>query len=268
MPAYHLPVMRGHYVAGKPTKEIAARLSAHLKYNQYRKLGLQEEKENRFLFTQESDHVQRKDAVHDIMQHTSANAHPHPQQEPQGNRYNKRLLRHVAARENHYKAVDAQRSREAQQRHDNKARPQANVSVNYHKIILSPAEYEHIQDFQQWTRDVMNDLQKRKAMRLHWYAVVQAHPREHTNEPHIHLVLAGAGEDARTGEMKVVRMDKDDYAFLRERGRERGNFAFYQQREQQAHTLDALDTLSTHHQPLERQQKGREAPSLFELERD
>src|SRR5258708_5983320 len=151
-----LPVVKGKYMAGRPTKAAGSRLSAHVKYNQYRKLGEQETREDRFLFDQENDHVYRQDAVHDIMAHTSS-------------------------------------------------------KVLYHKIILSPGEHEHIDDFRQWTRDVMRNLEEQKGIHLHWYAVVQAHEREHTNEPHVHLVLAGAGEDLETSQMKLVRMDRNDY---------------------------------------------------------
>jgi hypothetical protein len=186
MLSYPLPFVKGRYVSGKPTKAVGIRLSAHLKYNQYRKLGAHETREDRRIFSQEQDHIHRKNAVDDIMSHTSSR-------------------------------------------------------VNYHKFILSPGEHERVEDFRQWTRDMMCDLQERKGIQLHWYAVVQAHEREHTNEPHVHLVLAGAGEDLNTGQMKLVRMDKNDYGFLREQGRERSNFQWYQEIEQQVEMLNGED---------------------------
>lgn len=71
--------------------------------------------------------------------------------------------------------------------------------------------------------------------------MVHAHQREHTNEPHVHLVLAGAGEDLQTGKIKALRIEKADYAFLRQQGREHGNFAFYQKQEQLLHFLNDQD---------------------------
>lgn len=186
MATHPLPIMRGRYVKGQGTrKAIGHRLAAHLKYNEYRKLGEQETREDRYIFSQDNDHVQRRAAVDDVMSHI-------------------------------------------------------NGWVSYHKVILSPGEHEHIADFRQWTREIMNDLQDRKGVQLHWYAVVQAHPREHTNEPHVHLVLAGSGEDP-TGNMRAVRMDSPDYTFLREQGREHSNFDFYQALEQELRELERAD---------------------------
>jgi hypothetical protein len=186
MSSYPLPIVIHKYVPGKPTKAVGSRLAAHLKYNQYRTLGEQEAREDRSLFSAEGDQINRKDAVHDVMGHTSR-------------------------------------------------------SVNYHKLILSPGEHEHIDDFRQWTRDVMHDLEERKGVHLHWYAVVHAHQREHTNEPHVHLVLAGAGEDLESGKTQAIRIEKTDYAFLRQQGREHGNFTFYQEQEQLLHLLNEED---------------------------
>jgi hypothetical protein len=186
MSSYPLPFVKGRYVPGRPTKAVGSRLSAHLKYNQHRTLGADETREDRHFFSQEQDHIHRKDAVNDIMSHTSR-------------------------------------------------------SVNYHTIILSPGEHERVEDFRQWTRNMMADLQARKGLHLHWYAVVQAHEREQTTEPHVHLVLAGAGEDLKTGQMLVVRIDKHDYGFLREQGREHSNFEWYQEIEQQVEMLNGED---------------------------
>src|SRR5260370_41234334 len=149
--AQPFPVVKGKYIAGRPTKAAGSRLSAHVKYNQYRKLGEQETREGRFLFDQENDHVSRQDAVYDVMTHTSS-------------------------------------------------------KVLYHKIILSPGEHEHIDDFRQWTRDAMRNLEEQTGIHLHWSAVVQAHEQEHTNKPRMHLVLAGSAEHLTTGTRKTVTM--------------------------------------------------------------
>lgn len=185
------PIIRGKYVPGSKgtPKARGSKLAAHFKYAQYRTLGEKETPQDRYLFSQESDEVSRKDAVNDVMSHSS-------------------------------------------------------YSVNYHKIILSPADYEHIDDYRQWTRDVMNDLQERKGVELHWYAVVHAHPRENTDTPHVHVVLAGAGEDRETGQMKTVRMDAPDYQYLREQGREHSNFEFYRTLDQQMQELSTEDTVT------------------------
>lgn len=199
MASQTFPVIKGRYVAGRPTKAVGAKLSNHMKYMQYRPRSEQETREDRFLFSQESDHVARKDAVDDVMQHTSR-------------------------------------------------------SVNYHSIILSPGEQEHIDDFRQWTRDVMRDLQEQKGVDLHWYAVVHAHERQNTDTPHVHVVLAGAGEDA-TGRLQTVCMDKADYQFLRAQGRERGNYAFYQEL---THTMSELDHEDTILQEQQQRQEERD----------
>jgi hypothetical protein len=171
-----------------------------MKYAQHRKRGENETREDRHFFSQDNDHVDRKDAVNDIMAHTSSR-------------------------------------------------------VSYHKIIFSPGEHEHVDDFRQWIREQMHDLEERKGVHLHWYAVVHTHERERTNEPHVHLALAGVGEDKLTGEQKIVRMDRLDYAFLREQGREHSNYTFYHELENALRDLDMLDTVGREqperaHEPL------------------
>jgi hypothetical protein len=55
-------------------------------------------------------------------------------------------------------------------------------------------------------------------------------------------VLAGAGEDKETGQMKTVRMDAPDYQYLREQGREHSNFEFYRTLDKEMHELSTEDT--------------------------
>jgi hypothetical protein len=196
-----LPVVKGRYVAGRNAKAIGKQLSAHFKYAEHRKRAENETREDRFLFSQERDHVERKDAVNDVMSHSSR-------------------------------------------------------SVHYHKIIFSPGEHERIDDFRKWIRDQMRDLEEHKGIHLHWYGVVHAHQREQTSEPHVHVVLAGSGEDLHRGEQKTVRMDRDDYAFLREQGREQSNYAFYQELEDSLHDLDMHDTVGR-----EQPERTREQPA-------
>src|SRR5437667_4838233 len=47
----------------------------------------------------------------------------------------------------------------------------ANTQVAYHKMVLSPGQDEHIADWREWTRGVMDDLEKKQGRELHWYAV-------------------------------------------------------------------------------------------------
>src|ERR1700736_6669463 len=129
-----LPVVKGRYLSGRNVKAVGKQLAAHFKYAEYRKRGEHETREDRRLFSQELEHVDRKDAVDDVMSHTSS-------------------------------------------------------SVNYHKIIFSPGEHERVDDFRQWVREQMHDLEERKGVHLHWYGVVHAHEREQTSEPHVHVVL-------------------------------------------------------------------------------
>lgn len=195
MGASPLPVVKGRYVGGRHAKGARKPLAAHFKYIEHRPRGEGETREDRFLFTQECDHVERREAVEDVMSHTSR-------------------------------------------------------SVLYHKIIFSPGEHEQVDDFRAWIREQIHDLEERKGVRLHWYGVVHAHEREHTREPHVHVVLAGAGEDEQTGEQKTVRMDTDDYAFLREQGREHSNYEF-------AHELAQIVRDLEEHDPLGREHEGR-----------
>src|SRR5947209_1130030 len=121
---------RGNREAGR------ARLVSHFKYIEHRSRSENESRDDRRIFSEDEDVVSRRDAIDDVMGHTS-------------------------------------------------------TSVNYHKIVLSPSEDEIVQDWREWTRDVMADLEERQGKELHWYAV--AH--NNTDNPHVHVVLAGAGEN-------------------------------------------------------------------------
>jgi hypothetical protein len=87
-------------------------------------------------------------------------------------------------------------------------------NVAYHKIVLSPGQDELVSDWREWTREVMDDLQERQGKELHWYAV----QHDNTDNPHVHVVLAGSGENLETGQAEQVRLYADDYKFLRESG--------------------------------------------------
>ena len=180
MSSYPLPIVIHKYVPGKPTKAVGSRLAAHFKYNQYRTLGEQEAREDRSLFSAESDQVNRKDAVHDVMSHTSR-------------------------------------------------------SVNYHKLILSPGEHEHIDDFRQWTRP-------RQRVVTHDGRVVDERVRDRLlRSPEGRLPHGGDeflrhAHGGRHEEFHHVAA-----TVLRQQGREHSNFTFYQEQEQFLHLLNEQD---------------------------
>ncbi len=154
-------------VAGK-------KLASHLKYIQYRSRGEDEAREDRYLFSEEGDRVSRREALDDVMQHTS-------------------------------------------------------TSVNYHRIVLSPDKNtEPITDWREWTRTIMRDFEDKKGLKLHWYAAKHAN----TDDPHIHIVIAGSGEDLWTGRKKAVKLytgdrspnGHDDFAVLSQLGREHSGY--------------------------------------------
>ncbi|GCE20925.1 relaxase/mobilization nuclease domain-containing protein [Dictyobacter kobayashii] len=120
-------------------------------------------------------------------------------------------------------------------------------AVSYHRFVLSPSQEEPILDWMEWTRAVMRDLEHYKGQALHWYAI------HHTNtdDPHIHIVLAGSGEDRQTGQpgpVKMLTKDKspnghDDWEFLRARGREHSEYEHYQYLQETLKELDREDML-------------------------
>jgi hypothetical protein len=107
-------------------------------------------------------------------------------------------------------------------------------AVNFHKLVLSPSKDEPVSDWQEWTRRVMRDLEEFKRQELHWYAVKHGN----TDDPHVHIVLAGSGERFRDGRPRAVKMYAQDYAFLRERGREQSGYDSLQQDRELARQID------------------------------
>jgi type IV secretory pathway VirD2 relaxase len=180
---------RGNRQAG------GARLSAHMKYLEYRALGEEESRESRHLFSEESDHVSRSEAVDDVMSHTS-------------------------------------------------------TSVNFHKLVLSPSDDEPVEDWREWTREIIDDLEERKGLELHWYAVYH----ENTDHPHVHVVVAGAGEREETEKLEPVKLYVEDYQFLRERGHEHSDHDLYVQIRETVQELDRQDDLAPAHPHTESQE--------------
>ena len=84
--------------------------------------------------------------------------------------------------------------------------------VLFHRIILSPGPEQEIGDMQGWTRLVMADLGRSLGQELHWVAVVH----RNTDNPHVHVLVGGAGE--RHGVLEPVILRRPDYDLLRQRG--------------------------------------------------
>jgi hypothetical protein len=179
-------IARGRYVKGGAANRASAasHLSAHLKYLEYRSRSEQESRADRSIFSKQEDHVDRRDAVDEVMEHTSH-------------------------------------------------------SVSYHKIVLSPGEDEPVQDWHEWTREVMADLEEHQGKELHWYAVHHSN----TEHEHVHVIVAGAGEDRETGEEGAVKLYQEDYQQVRESGHEYSEYAFYHRLEAVLEAYEKQDTL-------------------------
>lgn len=167
---------RGNRQAGQ------ARLVAHFNYIEHRSRAENETRDDRRIFSKDEDVVNRRDAVNDVMEHTS-------------------------------------------------------TSVNYHKIVLSPGQDEPVQDWREWTREVMADLEESQGRELHWYAV----KHDNTDNPHVHVVLAGSGANHETGKEEPVKMYTQEYQQMRESGQEHSEHDWYRQIEGHLKEYDQQD---------------------------
>src|SRR5712691_5993453 len=179
-------IAKGRYMRGGTANRTAAasHLNAHLKYLEHRSRDEQESREDRSIFSKDDDHVNRRDALDDVLEHTS-------------------------------------------------------YSVSYHKIVLSPAEDEPVQDWREWTREVMVDLEESQGMELHWYGVHHSN----TDHDHVHVVIAGAGEDFETGREETVKLYPQDYQQIRESGHEHSDHDFFCRLEDLVKELNKQDDL-------------------------
>lgn len=179
-------IAKGHYVKGGTANRASAasHLSAHFKYLEHRSREVDDSREDRAIFSNDEERVSRREALDDVMAHTSQR-------------------------------------------------------VSYHQIVLSPAEDEPVLDWQEWTREVMADLEAFQGTALHWYAVHHSN----TDHEHVHVVLAGAGEDLETGQPIAITLSPEDYRELRESGHERSEFAFYYHLELALQEYDRLDAI-------------------------
>jgi len=92
--------------------------------------------------------------------------------------------------------------------------------VVFHRLVLSPGRRAGVVrpiDLHTWTRLLLMDLGHDLGQRLVWVAAVH----RNTDEPHIHVLLAGAAERTqwpREGMVLGVTLLPPHYALLRERG--------------------------------------------------
>jgi type IV secretory pathway VirD2 relaxase len=179
-------IARGRYVKGGAANRASAtsHLNAHLKYLEYRSRSEQESRADRSIFSKREDHVGRRDAVDEVMEHTSH-------------------------------------------------------SVSYHQIVLSPGDDEPVQDWREWTREVMADLEEHQGKELYWYAVYHSN----TEHEHVHVIVAGAGENRETGEEEAVKLYQEDYQQVRASGHEHSEYAFYHRLETVLEAYEKQDTL-------------------------
>ncbi len=192
------------YVRGN-RQAAAARLTSHLKYTEHRSKDPEREtRDDRRIFSKEDDVVNRKDAIEDVMSHTS-------------------------------------------------------TSVNYHKVVLSPGQDEPVSDWREWTRDVMKDLEEAQGRELHWYAV----KHDNTDNPHVHVVIAGAGENLETGKLEPVKLYTQDYQTMRESGREHSDYEHYHRIEELVKEYDSQERL----EPTPERDQSREVTGSHDFDR-
>jgi len=92
--------------------------------------------------------------------------------------------------------------------------------VVFHRLVLSPGSRAGVVrpiDLRTWTRLLLMDLGHDLGQQLVWVAA--AH--RNTDDPHVHVLLAGAAPQTqwpREGQMVSVELRTPQYALLRERG--------------------------------------------------
>ncbi len=92
--------------------------------------------------------------------------------------------------------------------------------VAFHRLILSPGRHAGVVrplDLRTWTRLLLMDLGHELGQQLVWVAAVH----RNTDDPHIHVLLAGAATRTQwphEGKVLGVALHTPHYALLRERG--------------------------------------------------
>ncbi len=79
-----------------------------------------------------------------------------------------------------------------------------------HRLMLSPSDEERPEDLRAMTYRVMRDLEGDTGRALHWVAV----EHRNTDQPHVHIVLAGGGA-APDGRLEEVRLGRADHARIK-----------------------------------------------------
>jgi hypothetical protein len=114
----------------------------------------------------------------------------------------------------------------------------------YHKIMISPRQDVPVNDYRAWTRAIMHNLEQKQGKHLHWYAV----QHKNTENYHVHIVIAGAGENMETGEREAVIIRPVDYDLMKEKGLEYSEFAHQQFIERTLQEINQHDNTMTSHQ--------------------
>jgi len=117
----------------------------------------------------------------------------------------------------------------------------------FHKLILSPATDEPVNDWKEWTRAVMTDLEKQQGHSLTWYAIHHAN----TEHEHVHVVLAGGAPHPETGKLEPVKIYAQDLRYLEERGREHSEHEW-------SHQIDEFVREQREQEREEREQEERQ----------
>ncbi len=111
--------------------------------------------------------------------------------------------------------------------------------IYYHRMILSPAADEPVEDLRQWAREIMADLEDRLSQDLDWYAA----QHRNTDDPHVHVVLCGTGTNRETGREELLNLTREDFKAMRESGREHSDYEHYRLVRDTLRELDERDTL-------------------------
>jgi hypothetical protein len=88
-------------------------------------------------------------------------------------------------------------------------------NVYYYSLRFLPTHDEPVNNWRQWTRAILGDVEDQFEQTLNWYAV------QHSaiDHPHIHVIVPGTGKDRKTGHIRSVIFRAQDFVYLRERGR-------------------------------------------------
>jgi len=120
--------------------------------------------------------------------------------------------------------------------------------IYYHRMVLSPSHQEPVTDWREWTRDVMGDLERHLGTDLHWYGAVH----QNTDNPHVHVVLCGTGENRETGRAEPVELTPQEFNVIKRSGRDHSEYEHQQQIQEVLKELEQFDKehiLSTSQEP-------------------